>query len=109
MNEFSSLFGCVWRGEAPPEALTDWILTHLPDEGEMKASYPYLNEDRLDPDWAYLEVWFVNRHDSDIAVRYYIRNRELAEVAHYSRDGFAGWFPKWLNEQIDFTYYVLSK
>lgn len=32
MSDFDCLFSCAWRGEAPLEALTDWIQTRW-DEG----------------------------------------------------------------------------
>jgi hypothetical protein len=109
MTSFDSLFACVWRGEAPPEALADWVLTNLPDEREMNASYQYLNEDRLDPDWAYLNVSWLNVSRTHLFVELRVRNLEMGQTKGFSVETFASEFPNWLTEEINFVYYVLSK
>lgn len=66
MNEFDSFFGSVWRGEAPADALVDWILERVDDYDWMPANpmeHPYAYYSYDAAEWSNVSL-FMHVHRS---------------------------------------------
>jgi hypothetical protein len=122
MSEFDSLFGCTWRGEAPVEALADWLLQKLETPNiRYRTTYEYIDDFEYYTDPETREVEKVRKVEtaellvysagpsSHITVRFRELRLGMEANKHIPRSEWAQGFPKWLQEQIDFLYYVLSK
>lgn len=113
-QELDSLFGCCWRGEAPMEALADWLMDRMQAPAPLTAIYEYSDDtvDGMDDgrkSYILLTVTpTVELGEAIVAVFEEpilgMRDRKVL----YSNN-FAEEFPKWLTEQVEFLYYVLSK
>ena len=105
------------------QALADWILQKLEDAPNVghKAVYTYIDCEETFTDYKSQAVT-VRRVDKvelcifppaglpdRIGVSFTEPALGTSELIHIQKDAFAEEFPKWLAEQIEFLYHILSK
>lgn len=113
MNEFDSFFGSVWRGEAPADALVDWILERVDDPkwlpmgtvdrpiayhtfdlyiGKKTTAILQIGRDSMDYNvmWVTFVCWCIG----------------YEQHQRFTRETMATDLGKWIKDQIDFLYYI---
>ena len=117
-QEFDSLFRSVWIGEAPAEALADWIMSRLEDGEWLPEQHKWMikcahHHFEAYPDKYYTALLQVMRTqdaaDGPYQCRFRVDRLEMADEEQFTAADFCDRFPLWIAEEIDFLYYVLSK
>jgi hypothetical protein len=101
MTEFDSPLGCVWRDEAPAEALADWIIQKVDDNPSLayRAKYEYDSSFAGGTWWpANIELTFLVPAGLPNRVAVFLTEPALGvrSQMHFERERFGQSFPTWL-------------
>lgn len=108
MNEWDALFEAVWNGdEAAMSAFTDRLLEEAAS-GTVTTERRYYNSDD-EQRAAELTVYVPAGLPDTLGAAFHEFSMGLQSRKHFNREQFATEFPVWLDEQIEWLYYVLSK
>lgn len=115
MSEFDSFFGAVWRGEAPVEALVDWILERVDDYDWLPTdpeSHPYAYYSYDAPEGIDVNVFMHINRDFDpsyiwVTLQEVFTRHKQSKV--FTRETIGITMGDWLERNIDFMRSIIDK